>query len=205
VLAAGVLLAHAPAAHATNFGVLLGGEGEDRVEYNINAPSSGPPEPYRPVSISLSFPALPGPGPFQLTFTDEEPAQVVPLVPGSYVFTLTVRDAAGDLVTALGAEAVFGFQYDPASVPEMQDACLSYLDESESPPRWECQDAALEPSCGGRDGFVCGTTDHLTQFAIGPVPEPSTALLLGLGGALLSGLRVRARWRAPEHEGRRLK
>lgn len=40
--------------------------------------------------------------------------------------------------------------------------CLSYLDESTSPPEWKCQD-----SCLTRKGAsVCGETGHFTSFAV---------------------------------------
>jgi hypothetical protein len=188
VLLAGLPLTQAPAARATNFALLLQGGGDDRVVHDIDPPVSGDPEAYRPLRVELSFPALPGPGPFQLTFSDEH--GVVPPAAGSYVFELVVTDDNGLVVTQLGGDAVFGFEYDPLAAPDARQGCLGYFDETGN--EWKCQDTALQESCSGRDGFVCGKTDHLTLFSIGPVPEPSTALLLGLGGALLAGMRQRA-------------
>jgi hypothetical protein len=182
-LLAGLLLIHAAAAGATTEeSVIGGGEGEDRIEYNINAPSIGDPPEYWPIAIRFSFPALPGPGPFLITYSDEI-ISVVPPSAGTYVFELVVTDSTGRPVHQLGAPATFEFVYDALSVPSTSNACLSYFNEGTN--EWECQDTTL--SCDGNT--LCGDTDHLTTFGIGPVPEPSTALLLGLGGALLGALR----------------
>lgn len=44
-----------------------------------------------------------------------------------------------------------------------QTSCLGYLDESLNPPRWICQDSCLSYNSNGN---LCGTTNHLTNFAI---------------------------------------
>jgi hypothetical protein len=41
--------------------------------------------------------------------------------------------------------------------------CLGFLDESQNPPTWKCQDPCLQKKQGG---LVCGKTPHLTSFAI---------------------------------------
>jgi hypothetical protein len=184
VLLTGLLLAQATVAGATTFAILLnGGEGEDRIEYNINPPSTGDGGPYWPLAVAFSLPALPGPGPFLVGFSDEIVPGVVPIA-GTYVFELTVTDSTNRPIRELAVDATLGFEYDALSVPSAGNACLGYFDEGTN--EWECQDATLE-QCD--DGNLCGTTDHLTLFSMGPVPEPSTALLLGLGGALLGALR----------------
>ena len=64
----------------------------------------------------------------------------------------------------------FGFEAQPTQgveicfeKPQNDDACLGFLNEETSPPRWECEDTCLEES---DDGFLCGTTDHFTNFAL---------------------------------------
>jgi hypothetical protein len=56
------------------------------------------------------------------------------------------------------------------TVNTTRDACLGYLDESVSPPKWKCEDECLQRSSSGQ---VCGDTSHFTNFAI----------LLGGGGS----------------------
>merc|ERR1712137_1106909 len=40
--------------------------------------------------------------------------------------------------------------------------CLGYLDETLNPPEWTCEDPCVEE----RDGFLCGVTNHFTNFAL---------------------------------------
>lgn len=54
---------------------------------------------------------------------------------------------------------------------DAKGGCLAYLDETANPPVWKCEDECLQP--GGGD-YLCGKTDHLTNFAI---------LLSGKGGS----------------------
>ena len=44
-----------------------------------------------------------------------------------------------------------------------EDLCLGYLDESKSPPKWECEDRCLQID---DNGLICGETDHFTNFAL---------------------------------------
>ena len=46
---------------------------------------------------------------------------------------------------------------------QTKNRCLGYLDQSKNPPQWVCEDNCL--SSNG-NGLVCGTTPHLTSFAI---------------------------------------
>jgi hypothetical protein len=59
-----------------------------------------------------------------------------------------------------------------------RDLAFRYLNTSVSPPAWK----SVSP-IKSKDGNFCGTTDHLSIFAFGAVPEPSSAMLL-LGGTL---------------------
>ena len=45
---------------------------------------------------------------------------------------------------------------------DVDKACLGYLNEDSIVPRWECEDESLKK----KDTFLCGTTDHFTNFAI---------------------------------------
>ncbi len=42
-------------------------------------------------------------------------------------------------------------------------SCLGYLDEILNPPQWVCQDTCVSSNTNGN---LCGTTNHLTNFAI---------------------------------------
>jgi hypothetical protein len=42
-------------------------------------------------------------------------------------------------------------------------SCLSYLNERQQPPQWECEDECLQSN---PSGMYCGETDHFTNFAI---------------------------------------
>ena len=44
-----------------------------------------------------------------------------------------------------------------------KDLCLGYLDESKSPPKWECEDRCLQID---DNDLICGETDHFTNFAL---------------------------------------
>ena len=44
-----------------------------------------------------------------------------------------------------------------------ENLCLGYLDESKSPPKWECEDRCLQID---DNGLICGETDHFTNFAL---------------------------------------
>jgi len=53
---------------------------------------------------------------------------------------------------------------------EKDDLCLGFLNENKNPPEWECQDECLEDSTsqdyGNQESLFCGTSDHLTNFAL---------------------------------------
>ena len=63
-------------------------------------------------------------------------------------------------------EICFGVSTDVS----LRESCLGYLNEEKEPPQWECEDRCLKQ----RENFICGKTDHLTNFAI---------LLTGSGNA----------------------
>ena len=43
------------------------------------------------------------------------------------------------------------------------DSCLAFLNENQSPPKWECEDKCLERN---DNDLLCGETDHFTNFAV---------------------------------------
>lgn len=45
----------------------------------------------------------------------------------------------------------------------ISDQCLAFLDETQTPPKWICQDKCLTTST---KGVLCGNTNHFTSFAI---------------------------------------
>ena len=53
---------------------------------------------------------------------------------------------------------------------EKEDLCLGFLNENKNPPEWECQDECLKDSTtqnyGYQESLFCGTSDHLTNFAL---------------------------------------
>lgn len=50
----------------------------------------------------------------------------------------------------------------PTNQQDSDSVCLGYLDESERPSRWKCEDECLS----GKDGYLCGSTSHFTNFAL---------------------------------------
>ena len=58
-----------------------------------------------------------------------------------------------------------------ASTGSKKDSCLGYLDESQDPPQWKCEDKCLKDnndnnSTDNNSNYLCGKTTHLTNFAI---------------------------------------
>ena len=47
-------------------------------------------------------------------------------------------------------------------INDVDDACLGFLNEDLTVPRWECVDRSIRE----KGDFLCGTTDHFTNFAI---------------------------------------
>lgn len=43
-----------------------------------------------------------------------------------------------------------------------KNSCLGYLDESVKPPKWKCEDRCIS----SKDGQICGSTSHFTNFAV---------------------------------------
>ena len=66
-----------------------------------------------------------------------------------------------DLTANLEGNVEICFQV-PDSRKE-EDLCLGVLDESLQPPEWKCEDYCLHQT---ESGFICGETDHFTNFAI---------------------------------------
>eukprot|EP01095_Lingulamoeba_sp_RSL-Kostka_P001483 TRINITY_DN1205_c1_g1_i8.p1 TRINITY_DN1205_c1_g1~~TRINITY_DN1205_c1_g1_i8.p1 ORF type:complete len:360 (+),score=137.03 TRINITY_DN1205_c1_g1_i8:1404-2483(+) len=79
---------------------------------------------------------------------------------GSTVIDITLIDGNGFIQTSLDTDIELCLSTNENE--EIEDLCLGYLDESINPPEWTCEDQCLE-----KDGdFVCGTSDHLTSFAV---------------------------------------
>ena len=56
-----------------------------------------------------------------------------------------------------------------ASTGSKKDSCLGYLDESQDPPQWKCEDKCLKDDNSyeyNNLNYLCGKTTHLTNFAI---------------------------------------
>jgi hypothetical protein len=85
-------------------------------------------------------------------------------VPKPSVEVLRASDVyeVGPSGTTFGAPAQVCLRPYPLVAKAAEGGCLGYLDTSESPPTWKCEDPCLEKS----DDRLCGETDHLTNFAI---------------------------------------
>lgn len=70
--------------------------------------------------------------------------------------TIELVDAAGNTVQPTSSIEI--------CLPGTQTSgrCLGFLDESKHPPVWTCQDPCLKK----RGSLVCGSTPHLTSFAV---------------------------------------
>jgi hypothetical protein len=93
--------------------------------------------------------------------TDTDVSQVV-----SSIIDVTLLDANGNEISLLDNSVRICLEVNST---DTQDLCLSYLDESVTPPKWRCQDPCLTRS---NSSFICGETGHFTSFAV----------LLGGGG-----------------------
>lgn len=80
------------------------------------------------------------------------------------------RNDIGSSIISLVLLDIFGNEVQPTSEVEIcfnsidgeDESCLGFLDESENPPVWKCQDRCLSR----KDGLLCGNTDHFTSFAL---------------------------------------
>lgn len=195
LLAIGAIALLGSPASATNFAILLSGDGcgrdacDDDGNLRINNPlfeeSEGEKHNplYEPSTIIVTPPELTGGGEvlLSLNFGDGIEGGAPPAPGGSYVFEITLEDAATDApITQFDKPITLGFEM-PRYRGEVGDLSLGFLDESRDPPEWRVEDPTLE-SC--RNGEVCGTTNHFTLFSVGVIPEPSSALLLSTAGAL---------------------
>ena len=50
----------------------------------------------------------------------------------------------------------------PQGDTSKKDSCLGYIDETQSPPVWKCEDRCLK----SKKENLCGKTKHLTNFAL---------------------------------------
>lgn len=184
MLVCALVLGAAPSASATTFAVLL----QDQNTFADCDLAYGK-EGFRVDKLRVTLPPSVLDRPLLLTI-DTTPAlpKGVSGFPGDfYAFALTLTDpATGVLVTAFSDPVDVCFK---ATTRDDSKLCLTYIDESESPPKWRCEDASLT-----RDGgsHLCGKTDHFTIFAFAEtamVPEPGTAALLAPAATLLTRRR----------------
>lgn len=77
---------------------------------------------------------------------------------GSVVSDITLSSPAG-LITRLSEPMKICFQ--PSADEDNSERCLGYYDEDAM--KWKCEDRCLSKE---EDGSYCGTTGHLTSFAL---------------------------------------
>jgi hypothetical protein len=121
----------------------------------------------------------------QVSFGDSISTKVPPVPGGSLIFQVNILDVAtGQYLTSFPNGVDISF-----SVPKLarlhkegivhRDLAFRTLNTSVSPPVWEVMPSGVKT----KDGNFCGTTDHFSIFAFGAVPEPSSLVLVALGGA----------------------
>jgi hypothetical protein len=194
-------------AFATGFAVILGGcdtngdgscGSDDKLEvqnplYKEGSKGVNPLFEAKSELLVLYPPQLTSGSPVELRFAFGSSISVpVPPVPGrALVFELEVFDVGtGRKITNFPNLVDIGF-----SVPMFahlhkegivhRDLAFRYLNTSVSPPAWQ----SVSP-IRSKDGMFCGTTDHLSIFAFGAVPEPSSAMLLLGSVVTLLGRRL---------------
>lgn len=183
------VIAAAVPARATNFAILFGGASGNSGGCDV---PRNPSAAYTPAAMQFTLPAsaLPGPRILTIDFSPVLPSSISPLPAASYVFSLTLTDpATGQSTHDLGGDMEICFVSPNTSSTTLDKLCLGYLNENHNPPKWECEDRALYVKPGSNN-TVCGTTDHLSIFALtdlAAVPEPSAA------GFLLAGTLLRRR------------
>ena len=116
----------------------------------------------------------------------------IPVPRDSYVFDVKLFNSATDeLITDFPNGLTFTFDIPQLTAGDIDNMVLGYLDETKNPPEWKVEDGNIKV-CGDKGDLVCGKTDHLTTFMIGPatsIPEPSSiAVLIGLLGLVAAWL-----------------
>lgn len=81
------------------------------------------------------------------------------LVHGSAILDLNINDANGNSITKLSSSIRICLT-EKISPVEKDKACLGYFDTKSN--QWKCEDQCLDQE---GDSY-CGTTDHLTSFAL---------------------------------------
>lgn len=198
-------------ASATNFSVLLGGNGGggggDHEPLSISNPmyeengQQGENPLYEPSSVVFN------PNQFEQAFDvifevvmdgDVEDPRAYPGVKVSegqlpdwiwypvsaFAFEVNVYNAStGEKITDFPDGIEFTFDIPGLSDEAIDDAVLGYFDEEDQ--MWKAEDKVLEKH---ENGTLCGTTNHLTVFAVMPanvIPEPGTLgalMVLGMMG-----------------------
>lgn len=184
ILACALVLGTASTVSATTFAVLLQGQ-DNSIECAVGFGKEG----FRVEKLRVTIPPTVLDRPLLLTIdTAPEMPQGISGLPGDfYAFALTLTDPAdGRIVTPFTDVVDVCFK---ATTRDDKKLCLSYIDESKSPPEWVCEDSTLTRDSGD---YLCGQTDHFTIFALAEtaaVPEPATVALLAPAATLLTRRR----------------
>ena len=81
---------------------------------------------------------------------------------GGTILDITLEDLGGSAVTELDAPLVICFERPKNDSFQNRDVCLSYFDLKKE--KWVCEDECLLLT--DKEDQLCGTTDHLTNFAL---------------------------------------
>lgn len=192
-LVAGLLFSAAVPARATDFAVLLQhGNSDNDKPLSVKNPlfqesgANGTNPIYNPSALVLWPNQLVADRDvlLEINFHDSI-ADRIPATPfGSYAFEINLTDAETGLpITQFDTPIDFCL-----AIPALahlhkegivhRDLAARSLNVSVSPPVWQLEPTAIK----SRDGMYCGTTDHFSIFAFGPVPEPSSLVLVAMAG-----------------------
>ena len=94
-------------------------------------------------TLTIEYGSSPNPGPL-----------------GSIILNITLVDSQGNLITILDSPLTICLPRLNTTKKE-DNVCLGYLDEANG--EWKCEDTCPENK---KNRFVCGQTDHLTNFAL---------------------------------------
>lgn len=121
---------------------------------------------------------------FSVSFGNSISTKVPPVPGGSLVFEVNITDANTHERLTSFPQGV-DIQFNVPALDHLhqegvihRDLAFRYLNTSVSPPVWEVMPSGVAT----KDGNFCGKTDHFSIFAFGAVPEPSSVVLLLVGG-----------------------
>lgn len=194
LLLAAAFLAMCPAAYATDFAVLLGGNGGGDLSQPLSIKNplyeegsqSGENPLYEPSALVLWPSQFVGQTQvlLEVNFGGSIGGSLPPSPGDGYPFEINLSDAAtGEPITQFATPIDLGL-----IIPALahlhregivhRDLAMRTFDTSLTPPAWRLQDDKLM-TCDG-DKF-CGKTDHLSAFSFGAIPEPSCIVIAALG------------------------